>query len=448
MAQAIIARRGISSSKSGMLITELIIENKNWTVPSNTKNNSFDVRIFGAGSILGGSGMMNNKVLTLTPNTIIPITIGDGGTANTGGTSTFGTYLSANGASSENGAAGGGSGGRGYQFGGGGNVVDTWTGIFLGNGGDGGTWGGGGGCGGGTSLRNDKQARGGNGGTYGGGGGGAGIFYWYKNSTTEYITVSYGGNGGKYGGGGGVTGMINSTTISSTFNEINFNACKGIGGTYGGNGAVTIFNNGWTYSSYYDGYLPLNNCTPVFQLNAEAGTNTASWTNVSNIGGVLIRGQGRAGVRVNGAGGGGFGGNGGTCIGTGVRKVNNSYAVINSGGGGGGYGGNGGFGSYGGPLSGWISGGGGGGGGYGGNGGNNSGGGGGYGKGADGGNLGGGGGGYFSKGGDGPKGGGGGYGRGASSDYPAGFAGGGWKRYDGERFQPAGQGICIIQYYI
>ena len=131
MSEAIIARRsgGLRLKVSKSLRTETITFNTNWTVP-NAINNAFDVRIFGGGgrgasSGGGGGGWMNNATLTLTPGDNISITIGAGGNNEfhrTGGTTSFGTYLSANGGETLNGGSGGGGeyggingkGGRGY----------------------------------------------------------------------------------------------------------------------------------------------------------------------------------------------------------------------------------------------------------------------------------------------------------------------------------------------
>ena len=186
MAEAIISRRGYGIDGKPQLRTETITGNTNWIVPLTRGNNSISVRLFGGGaagtqSYGGGGGWMNNGEFTnLTPNQIIQITIGDGGNnigTQSGGTTSFGTYLSANGGSGINGGSGGGGweGGKGYQFGGGGGNA---------NGGDGGIWGGGGG---------GFYKNGGNGGTYGGGGG----------CGMPVIEIAFhGGNGGIYGGGG------------------------------------------------------------------------------------------------------------------------------------------------------------------------------------------------------------------------------------------------------
>lgn len=403
MSEAIISRRGSSGGKFiGVLKTEYVVENVNWVCPAH--NGNISVRIFGGGGASngsggGGGGWMNNADLNIPAGTMVPVTIGAGGSLAyhfylqgfSGGTTSFGTYLSANGgefggnANGGNGGAGGGgpNGGIGYQFGGGGGS----------NGGNGGMWGGGGGA---TSYA-------GSGGTYGGGGGVYGSIYA---SEAPYYK---GGNGGTYGGGGG---GCECCTV-------------GIGGTYGGNGGSNA-------------------------ADAENGTNTSSWTNVYNIGGVLLRGRGLGGTKdiiikssanmVVGGGGGGFGGNGGC----GYFYSTYKYTY---GGGGGGYGGDGGPSrNFTEPSDGSVDGGG-GGGGFGGNGGWAKGGGGGYGRGADGGNGAGGGGGYFSRGGN-NAGGGGGYGDGGDAGMSGGFGAGGGGRTSYINGTIGGSGICIIQYYI
>ena len=471
MAEAIISRRGYDANGAPELRTELITTNQNWKVPSSIRNSTISVRIFGGGggsnySRAGCGGYMNNGEITVSPNQSIQITIGAGGSiGGTGGTTTFGTYLSANGGS----LVAGGSGGAycdGSQFGGGGG------GNSYGNkGGNGGMWGGGGGS---------IFGNGGNGGTYGGGGGGGGSLN---------LNVYRGGNGGTYGGGGGggtwLPGAI--TAENRNYNcSTNVVTLGGKGGTYGGNGGggpwiATIFSERYRYEdeSYWSGsYQPY--VTKSSSSSGNAGTNTSGWNNVAMENNVYFRGTGGGGISSSqgwqyttnwsqagiyfssrlataiggGGGGGGFGGRGGS-------------AGWVSGGGGGGYGGNGGSA-------------GGGGGGYGGNGGNglntygnwcigaihdygsgsdydwslsynsrncgHGGGGGGYGKGADGGTGGnggaGGGGGYFSRGGN-NGGGGGGYGNGGDRGVNGGLAAGA-----GANNKYGGSGVCIIQYWI
>ena len=102
-----------------------------WTVPL-AKNNEFSVRIFGGGAgmsawyneylngkidqinvngtVGGGSGYMNNTIVTLNEYDQVQVSIGAGGGTNTaGGTTAFGTYLSATGGKGPNGGACGGS---------------------------------------------------------------------------------------------------------------------------------------------------------------------------------------------------------------------------------------------------------------------------------------------------------------------------------------------------
>ena len=361
MAEAIISRRGSSSDME--LRTEIITGNVNWTAPKTLKNNIISVRIFGGGGYYGanlgawcgGGGWMNNGEITIIPGQVIPVTIGRWSAANnstvrdiTGGTTSFGTYLSANGGGGRSGSSG--VNGIGYQFGGGGGDGTNIGGY------NGGMWGGGGG----GSIR---LGEGGNGGMYGGGGGGS------VTDESRYLDGTRGGNGGTYGGGGGAGGSV---YIYSSGSRIYSNNC-GIGGTYGGNGGTAN--------------------TP-----AENGTNTIGITSVP----ANLRGNGISGtvgctkriikgnntsinVTVYFDGGGGYGGIGGHG-GKGSVTYRNNYAfnVFFGGGGGGGYGGRGGNGGIGYSANDDTYTGGGGGGGYGGNGGDGN------------GRTGGGGGGYFS----------------------------------------------------
>lgn len=202
MSEAIIARKGPSNRSSNgnsfngsRFITEVIVKNTNWVMPSNVINNTISVRIFGAGGggivdAGGGGGWMNNGDLILTEGELVPITIGIG-TRRNGGTTSFGTYLSANGGGAANdthagsGGSGGGSvsifinGGIGYQFGGGG-VSDH----FIYNN-----------C--------PSVVRAGNGGIWGGGGGLASTIY---DNNTFCDKTFFAGSGGTYGGGGGTSG--------------------------------------------------------------------------------------------------------------------------------------------------------------------------------------------------------------------------------------------------
>lgn len=315
MAEVMICRGGSGNGGGGVydkiLKTEWITENTIWTVPT-VINNEFYVQLVGGGGGSGvygdangsggGSGWLTQETLYLIPGDIVSISIGNGGKSvqwhgKDGGTTSFGTYLIANGGQGgnyqNNRGGNGGAGGFGREYGGTGYL---WGGGATLNtkGGDGGVWGGGAG----------GNWYGGNGGIYGGGGG-----------------MAYGrggGNGGKYGGGGGSSG-------SSYY---------GIGGEYGGNGGAA---NGTQLS--------------------ENGTNTIGWNNVASLdnGYTSLSGAGlrgcvylqnySSGITIwelnnsiyNLGGGGGFGGNGGHGLASNIR--NDKLRIA---GGGGGYGSNGG----------------------------------------------------------------------------------------------------------
>lgn len=393
------------------LRTELITSNQTWTVPSGVSGNRIMVRIFGGGGngfkgAGGGGGYMNNGNITLSSGTAVKITIGSAG-----GTTSFGTYLSANGGGSGSywrggsggsGGWGGDNGGDAFQFGGGAGGSSTYSGE--GYGGNGGTYGGGGGS---------SHNYGGIGGTYGGGGGGVASVFATGGSIYRFNNGNMRGNGGTYGGGGGGTLLNINSVLNGGYNG-------GIGGMYGGNGG--------------------GRGTP-----SENGTNTSTWSNVFNDGNRYFRGYGRAGntirfnYRYSGVawynvigygGGGGYGGNGGRAAYSNTNSYDSDYGnefrISVGTGGGGGYGGNGGNGwsNYGRSA-------GGGGGGYGSNGGSGDGGipggGGGYGTGATG--NGGGGGGYYSP------------------SLNLGGAGYGNYGHGGNVNQSGSSGICIIQYY-
>lgn len=129
----------------------------------------------------GGSGHIEMDVLTLENDTTYEVTIGAGGAVGAaGGTTSFGTLLTAQGGSPGTSTKGGDG-----EAGGCGPYVKGGTG------GNGRIYGGGGGGG----ANQDGGGKGGNGGTFGGGGGGGG---------PRWGTVGQGGIGGTYGGNGAV----------------------------------------------------------------------------------------------------------------------------------------------------------------------------------------------------------------------------------------------------
>ena len=280
MSEAIIARGGKSGTEGGseqeaILVTNFITNNCIWICPSDVINNEVSVRIFGGGGCGdgargsgGGGGWMNNDVLTISPGTSVSIFIGNGGNyisggGRSGGTTSFGTYLSANGGGGsilgnggDGGSGGGGAdsgrGGIGYQFGGGGSPRSTV--------GSGGQWGGNGGRVGligvngintvgwtnvskylndtyivGSGQRGEGIYGGGNGGGSGGFGGCGGS--------------GYGGGGGGYGANGG-NGLNSSIAGGGGGYGIDGYGDIG-GGSYGRGGG--IYSNGYTIDPLYGG---------------------------------------------------------------------------------------------------------------------------------------------------------------------------------------------------
>ena len=279
-------------SSGNFLMTEIIKENGNFTVPKDVSE--ITVTLFGGGgagwkrnigygassqewlmaSVGGGGGWMNKNTVKVTPGQIIPVVIGAGGLHNdtlnnctAGGTSSFGTYLSANGGGAAHmidysycagsGGSGGGAfqpngaifgstyAGDGYQFGGGG------LGGYARNGkaGNGGTWGGGGGISGaGIGI----------GGTYGGNGGSATNGKVVKAAEDGTNTMGneelekgfrgygYGGDYGKnsssYGGGGG-------GGYGGNGGKSNYADWGGGGGGYGADGGNGPAGGGGGYSN-------------------------------------------------------------------------------------------------------------------------------------------------------------------------------------------------------
>lgn len=288
MGEAVITRKGSKSAGSfNNLKVKIYTENGNFNVP---KTGSYMVRIFGAGGWHnkggGGGGWMNNGIINLNKGDIVSITVGQPNIGNAGGTTFFGSYMSANG-----GEAGkvNGDGGNGGSGGGGARQFH--------NGGIGFQFGGGGGGGGEKSGWNNTQSvggSGGNGGMWGGGGGCSG--YGYAGNAKGVSTVSVGkyGIGGIYGGNGG-TGELDAMPGTNTI---------GLG-------------------LEYEGY----------------GMNGSHETTVSN--------NSYTKCTSGGAGGGGYGGNGGNGLKGSYATNGSGYVYFKGGGGGGGYGANGGSTIYG-----------------------------------------------------------------------------------------------------
>ena len=178
MAEAIISRRAkyLSNSSSSNLITEIITKSLSYTIPNH--NGNISIRIFGGGgggrnSGAGGGGWMNNAELDIENSTIVNITIGAGGSGTTsGGTTSFGTYLSANGGTVRDGGNGGNSGiygvggggggyGKGADGGDGGGLDGTWLGEQSPGGGGGGYFSRGSSRGGGGGYFTDAVGEGG-----------------------------------------------------------------------------------------------------------------------------------------------------------------------------------------------------------------------------------------------------------------------------------------------
>lgn len=318
MGECIIVGRGGSGSSSGdgtTLISQIFLENTIWKVPK-VANQNFSVRIFGGGGGAafiatvasssgvtrgggGGGGFMNNAILNLNPGEEIQITIGAGGAnsvdandniGQTGGTTFFGSYLSAL----------GGTGGGAF-------TIDS---TAIGVGGYGGSGGGSTGINGNSSnIANNHLVRySGTGFQFGGGGG------------------DLPGNGGYWGGGGGGYDAHGEDMNRNTgyggciYDEMgNIDSFNGYSG-YGGNGNTKT--------------QRVSNGINTIGLGLEfEGAGLGGSGNKGGGGGY----GGNGGDATNfyaGGGGGGYGANGGSCL------ANNS--VVATGGGGGGYGGDGG----------------------------------------------------------------------------------------------------------
>ena len=312
MGEAIITSRsggiGVNGDSSAELKTVIIKQSDTFIVPK-ARNQQFSVRIFGGGgggggqlsigSIYGGGGgWMNNAILTINQGDIVQVFIGKGGAGayvsnehgsnavngSNGGTTSFGTYLSALGGYGANGGGYTGSGG-----------------------GDGGS--------GGGAIGGSSRLNGGTGYQFGGGGG---------NGT--------GGNGGKWGGGG--SSGVNRTTVFCGGclyeNSQNTKEITGYSGLAGNGYANTT--SGHVNATDGVNTIGMSEVPEALQGSGFAGVNSNNTTykyrycgggGYGGCGGNYYGGGGGYGANGGsyGGGGGGYGGHGG-----------------NHGGGGGGYG--------------------------------------------------------------------------------------------------------------
>lgn len=311
MGECLIAR-GLSMDpekvvKYGYIIkTEIITENTIWEVPGNAAvEKGVAVRIFGGGGGArsgvngcgGGGGYMNNAILNLRKYEKITINIGQGGAllygpagySNSGGTTIFGGYLSANG-------------------GVGGASITYATDIIWGSGGSGG----GGGIG----------KNGCNGYQFGGGGAGGGFA-----EKTSYSEYKYGGVGGKWGGGGGGWSKASGGEFGGAGGTLTSNAANGTDisnklNDHGLEDDLTIFITGGLGSGIlgggggYGGYggICINNADPTSNYNISSTTyNIRATTGAGGGGGWAANGgnsQAYSNFRSVGGGGGGYGGKG------------------------------------------------------------------------------------------------------------------------------------------
>ena len=257
---------GVDAAVTGYDHKVEITTSQTWTVPTGVTE--IAVRLFGGGGGGyssgggGGGGHMAYKVFTVTPGTSYTITIGSGGAASgDGGSTIFGSLLTArggDGGGSNTGGSGGTGGGckqNGYggnaSYGGGGGGYKNWAsfestiqsgfaGVYGGTGGgdsESTTATSGFESNGGTNTNKTSSSNGSSANVYpnatGGGGGykadGGDGYYYYTTSSTP--SFGGGGGGGWEGGKGGSTstsigaggGGYGTTKLSAT-------------GTYGGTG--------------------------------------------------------------------------------------------------------------------------------------------------------------------------------------------------------------------
>lgn len=356
MGEALLARGGTNPDSVKMtwkLMTEVITENTNWRVPESIKNGEVSVLLFGGGGSRGnyneacgggGGGWMNKGILTLGSGSYIQINIGEGGLMDdynriphSGGTTFFGSWLSANGGSSGSGGYGGdggagggsvyGEGGIGHQFGGGGS---SGTGGSSGNkvvysAASGGLWGGSGGSTFGYGYGNDAIDK-------------------YRNLNADQYSINQQNSiqGCEISGyitsfTNGIMTYIDSTDgVNRSDNTSDIIGCESIS-TLGKAGNSAIINH--TYANYIEAWFSGIGFGGGGGWGGNGGngyiyiSSSYGYINVSGGGGGGFYGDGGDALRSAGGGGGGYGNNGDPGYATGNSQTNHFY-----GGGGGGYG--------------------------------------------------------------------------------------------------------------
>ena len=262
--------------------SEIITTNGYFTVPK-AKDQEFHVRLFGGGGGAsssgsgGGGGNMNNDTLILNQLESIQVSIGKGGSlGSVGGTTAFGSYLSATGGKYGNGSTGGdgGTGGGGYS-----DSNSKLNIIYSAGHGGNATYGGGGG-GDDMGYGQDDWVyynKGGLGGKYGGNGRRGGGGYSSGTNTIGMPNLDFVGEGKAYGGGGGYGGSGgngygggggygadggNSASITlqgaSSFTATTKCVVCGGGGGYGGKGGDGYVTTSVQRAGYGGGYGPEN----------------------------------------------------------------------------------------------------------------------------------------------------------------------------------------------
>lgn len=311
MGEAIISRgfSGSSSSSNGStnnkFRTEIITSTTLWRIPDDATGD-VSVRIFGGGGSgddyrAGSGGFMNNSLINSNElkSKEVYISIGAGAFGNnltSGGTTSFGTYLSALGGGSA-GGMGGSTGGcnneahDAFQFGGGGSGL----------GGFGGKWGGGGG-----SLSSKAIARGGC--IYANN-----IYFgaYIRQDTTNITSSGLAGNGGN--------GNINAEDGVNTI---------GMGLDFEGDGKSGCYIEDLINNSLVSSSNKINSAGGGYGGCGGISTNIGTTGTVMTGGGGGYGANGGNGGRYGFGGGGGYGGKGG----------DGSYISGFRSGGGGGYG--------------------------------------------------------------------------------------------------------------